>query len=322
MATMLISKENFRDTMRHKDPTQREEIFEEFKGVLFTSIKKSENLCVILIPGSDGGIPEALAQFVASHGYPTLALGYFASQGLPPLLENIPLEYFLNPLNFMRKKFHKVILMGYSRGGELVLLLGSLFSNLIDGIIAHVPSSLKCGAFPHINLPAWKFNNLPITPFLKALMSSDSNFSEIDDLKEACEKGNIPYHEGTEKDPYEIVDLFYARKKEERSSLCYIDVDRIICPLLILAGEDDRIWPSAEFGKEIIDRLDAANSPINRKLIIYPKAGHGFIANHYKGSIFHPIGKFWCRLGGTEEGNRAANKDSWEKIFEFLKNLS
>lgn len=308
--------------MRLGKKTNQKKLSNEFIGTLF-SIDKHYDVSVILVPGSDGGVPIALANYIASHGYPTLALGYFGVDGLPSTLNQIPLEYFLNPINFLKNKFKKVILMGYSRGGELVLLLSSYFPNMMDGIIAHVPSSMVCGGFPNINLPAWTFNNDPIQPFVNGLMDQSLDFTESDDLKEACRQGVIPFHEGTKEDPYEIVDLFKARQKTKSHLMqTMIPVENISCPLLILAGEDDKIWPSAEYGRNIINRIKLNQSSIKRKLMIYPQAGHGFIAQHNGGSIFHPIGNFWCRLGGTEEGNRAANKKSWSSIFEFLTHLT
>ena len=49
---------------------------------------------MIVLPGSEGGIPGpgAHAGGLASRGYVVLALAFFNAEGLPPLLQNIPLE--------------------------------------------------------------------------------------------------------------------------------------------------------------------------------------------------------------------------------------
>jgi hypothetical protein len=39
----------------------------------------------------------------------------------------------------------------------------------------------------------------------------------------------------------------------------------------------------------------------------------------YDGPIYHPIGEFWCKLGGTPEANAVANEKALMDIFQFLK---
>ena len=49
---------------------------------------------VITLGGSGGGLSESRAQILASHGFASLALAYFREEDLPPVLKEIPLEYF------------------------------------------------------------------------------------------------------------------------------------------------------------------------------------------------------------------------------------
>ena len=190
-----------------------------------------------------------------------------------------------------------------------------IFPHLMNGIIAFVPSNVVCGGFPHPNKPAWLFKRHPIAPFLHGLMSSDEELSEAEDLFLACKEGIIPYHANSEKEPYDISDLFLARQK--RLNATPIPVEKIHCPILIVSGQQDKIWPSSLYGKAIMERLVQANSSIERQLLDYPDAGHGILAP-YQGSIYHPVGKFWCRLGGTIAGNNKANQDAWKETFKFL----
>ena len=296
-----------------------------FTGVVFSPQGQSNgNSClpaVIVLPGSDGGIPELIAEQIATRGYTTLALGYFGLEGLPPLLENIPLEYFKKPIEWMRKQCKKksLVILGYSRGAELALLLATIYPDLIDGLIGVSPSSLVVGGFPHPNIPAWLLNNQPVAPYLQGIMNSNDDLEESRELELAC-KAVIAFHENTESDPYDVVDLFDLRNESDEEAASEIAVEKMKCPLLLLSGEEDKIWPSYKYGKWILERLDEQNSTIKRQHICFPKAGHGLLAP-YKGSIYHPIGKFWCRLGGTPEGNALASKKSWEAIFQFLDQL-
>ena len=220
---------------------------------------------IIIVPGSDGGIPEAFADKLAAEGYAVLALGYFGIDDLPAALENIYLEYFQHAIKWFRAQpevDESVTLLGYSRGGELVLLLGSFFPELINAIVAYVPSSVVCGGFPHPNVPAWTYNNQPIAPFLPGLMSDDKTLTEENDLYLACQSGQIPFHKNSEDDPYVIADLFRARNKlEDALSNAAIPVENIRCPILILSGEDDKIWPSNQY----CELIDGGNSSKNNR---------------------------------------------------------
>ena len=137
---------------------------------------------------------------------------------------------------------------------------------------------------------------------------------------EASRSKIIPFHEGTESDPYEIRELFLQRhQKRDVLSQAGIPVEKIRCPLLIFSAEEDKIWPSDLYGKQIMERLDEKNSPIQRNHISYSKVGHG-IAAPYNGPIYHPVGKFWCKLGGEPNANQQACESSWKAMLAFLKN--
>ena len=291
-------------------------------GTLFEPQTNEKLPGIILVPGSAGGIPEEFAERLAYQGFTVLALGYFALEGLPPYLESIHLEYFqeafrwFNTLKTVNENY--VGLIGYSRGGELALLLGSLFPNLMHAIVAYVPSSVVCGGFPHPNKPAWIYKGKPITPFLSGLMNDNENLTEGEDLLLATKSGKIPFHANTEQDPYEISDLFLARnEKHELLNSAVIPVENITCPLLIITGNKDSIWPSSIYAKHVMDRLDQMNSKIKRTHICYPNAGHG-LPSSYEAPIYHPVGGFWCKLGGDPEANSDACEASWHELITFL----
>lgn len=288
-------------------------------GTLLLPEKQGKFPGVVLLPGSDGGVPELLAEKIVSLGCAVLALGYFGIGNLPPRLENIPLEYFEKALTYFKTlpqvKEQAITLMGYSRGGELALLLGTLFPKLVDRLIACVPSSVVFGGFPDPNRPAWLLNGKPL-PFIGALMSKNENLTEAEDLALACAEGRIPFHSNSDGDPYSVVDLFLARH-HNRSSLTVIPVERLTCPLLLLSGQQDAIWPSSLYAREIMQRLDETHSPIQRKSCVYPEAGHGLLTG-WTGPIYHPFGGFWCTLGGSPEGAAKASALAWQEIRNHL----
>lgn len=296
-------------------PISRKSVLEPFTGTLFMPDAPNRRTGVLVVPGSDGGVPEGIAERIAVHGYPSLALGYFGCTGRPPHLENIELGYFKTAIESFRESVDTLVLLGYSRGGELVLILASLFPELVEGVVALAPSSFVTGGFPYPNRPAWLLNGQPLSAFIKGLTSDREDLLESEDLAQACKDGLIPFHENTSEDPYEITDLFLARHRQD--PLAPIPVERMTCPLLVISGEQDKIWPAALYARELQKRLDASQSTIPRKFLIYPHAGHGIIAP-YEAPIYHPLGGFWCSLGGTPAGNQQASNEAWNHILEFI----
>jgi len=296
---------------------------EGFLGQVFKPVSRSASIGVVILPGSEGGIPDQLAKYVAPQGYSAMALAYSGIEDLPKYHENIPLEYFQRAIQWFKKfaDLKSICLIGYSRGGELALLLGATFPELLDGIVAYVPSSHVCGSFPFPNRPAWSLNGKPAAPFLRGVTSSEESLTECEDLNKATIEKIIPFHANTKKDPFDIVDLFLVRNQQEDFEKAVIAVEKLSCPLLIIAGEEDKIWPSSLYSKLIIERINEKKSKIQKTLLVFPDAGHGIIAP-YEGPIYHPVGQFWCRLGGTFEGNKKANEQAWQATFSFLQKIA
>ncbi len=118
-------------------------------GTLFTPPGPGPHPAIVYLNGSGGGINEANAALLASHGYAALALGYFGAPGLPSHISGTPLEYFGKALRWLRAQVQPaggfVAVSGQSRGGELSLLLGATFPDLVSAVIAYVPSSVVHG---------------------------------------------------------------------------------------------------------------------------------------------------------------------------------
>jgi hypothetical protein len=71
-------------------------------GTLFLPPGEGPHPAVLVVNGGGGGIDEYRGAMLASHGYAALNLGYFAMEGLPRGLVNVPLEYFENTIRWMR----------------------------------------------------------------------------------------------------------------------------------------------------------------------------------------------------------------------------
>ncbi|MFJ9871036.1 acyl-CoA thioesterase/BAAT N-terminal domain-containing protein [Streptomyces sp. NPDC101165] len=120
---------------------------------------------VLAFGGSEGGVSmKWTAALLASHGYPTLALGYFGEHGLPATLRNVPLEYFATAARLLAAQPEvdpaHIIAMGYSRGSEPALLLAEDYPRLIHGVVVYAPSSNVNQGFGGGN--AWTKQGHPI----------------------------------------------------------------------------------------------------------------------------------------------------------------
>jgi pimeloyl-ACP methyl ester carboxylesterase len=96
-----------------------------------------------------------------------VALAYFHEPGLPASLTNVPLEYFARALRLLRTQpgvdLDHVLVQGASRGGEGALLIGATYPDLVNGVVAGVPSS-RVGHTPAGAAPAWSLHGRPIPP--------------------------------------------------------------------------------------------------------------------------------------------------------------
>lgn len=256
---------------------------------------------IIVIGGSEGGIDfaESYAALLASHGYPALALAYYNINNLPSTLENIPLEYFKNAIEWMKNRKeikNGVTLFGKSRGGELALLAASLFND-VKSVIAIVPSPIvfmgsnSSGKPTHTS--AWSMEHVSF-PFVDSKF--DLNFY-IDALFNTIL--HRPIH----------IEKFYlkALKNMEMVDKAFIPIEKINGPLLLISGDADTIWPSNILCEMAVDRLKQHDFQFDYKHLNYHGAGH---------SIMYPF------LPVMETANRHdlayANKDCWANILTFL----
>lgn len=285
-------------------------------GTLFYP-KGKKSPGVIIIPGSSGQLPSYVCQILASHGYAVLELIYFGTAGLPKEISLIPLEYFHNAMQWLKKQpcvdGNKIALLGQSTGGQLSLLLAATFPDEMAAAIAISPNNLVQGGSVGTT-SAWTYKNKPL-PFFPSLNDTIA--------AEAEKNGFATHHTGTIKDPILLTPWyeFSLKKFNKFIKQATISVEKIRCPLLILSGDDDQVWPSSLFGARIIERLDLSGSKIKRKFINYLYAGNNLLLIPSSPSIDLPYqlsSESWALHGGTLEGNARAHEEAWHEILNFL----
>jgi len=265
---------------------------------------------IVVVGGSVGGLTEARAALLASHGFTALALAYFGVAGLPKYLSEIPLEYFDTALQWLNSQESvidgKLGVMGQSRGGELALLLGATFSS-VRAVVAFVPSGIVHGGFPDDG-PAWAYRDAPI-PYISLDPTPFSNAPVGD--RDAVTLTPVFLREL----------LIEALTQPDLTASTGIPVERTNGPILFISGEDDQMWPSFVLSEISVARLKAHHHPYSFEHLSYEGAGHGINIPYLpttETSIKHPVDGRVYDLGGCPVKNAVANADSWKRMLRFF----
>ncbi|HTT04104.1 MAG TPA: acyl-CoA thioester hydrolase/BAAT C-terminal domain-containing protein [Steroidobacteraceae bacterium] len=257
---------------------------------------------LIAIGGAEGGldtVSNLAATFVPS-GYAVLALAYFGEPGLPNTLEGVPLEYFRSAVEWLTGRAEvdprRVAVIGWSRGAEAALLIAT-DEPKIHAVIAVAPSSYVWVGqnFKRTPGPAWTLGGKPI-PYVAPHPPKDF-------------RPGMPIKR--------LLASFLAQAQSHPDAA--IPVERINGSILLLSGDDDHLWPSAQMAKQIVARLKAAHFPHIYRALSYAGAGHvAFVGN--PALLTRPAEQLTVSpmLGGSLQANRAAWRNDWPRALRFL----
>jgi len=256
------------------------------RGALFLPRGSGPHPGVLVLGGSEGGMPSSRAAWLASHGFAALALAYFRYDDLPGELAGIPLEYFGTALNWMAHRpeivADRLAVMGMSRGAELALQVASMVPG-VRAVVAYSPADVRypacCGATP---VPwAWTFHGQPLA--------------------------------------WRPVRRF----SPEEAMQAAIRVEQIHGPVLLTSGEADRVWEASAMAQSIVARLKRDHFAYDVVHLNYAHAGHAAglpeIVPAWQGEVRHPLSGQMMEMGGTPEGNAKASLDAIPKVLDFLR---
>ncbi len=267
------------------DGVERVEVRDEgLRGVLFLPSTRERARAVLVVGGSNGGVPVRTAAWLASRGFVALALAYFRYEDLPPRLEAIPLEYFGRALEWLARRPEvegsKVAVVGTSRGGELALQLGAMYPR-VGAVVAYVPADVR--------FPA------------------------------CCGRTEVPYAWTWQGKP--LAWAMPGRRGE--ASRAEIAVENTKGPVLVISGGEDGIWRSSEMTAEIERRLKRDRFAYSFERLNYPRAGHRAgspgISPAWHGTTVHPVSGRAIDLGGSPVGDAESTLDAMPKVLRFLR---
>lgn len=282
-----------------------------FQANFFATDTTENQPTVILIGGGDWG--DYWGQAFGRSNYAALSLPYLGREGVPELIEEIPLEYFQKAISWLKEQPEvnpdKIVVMGASRNAELALVIASYLPESVHGVIAYSPSSVSWSNAVHpFNSyelkPSWTYENqaVPFIPTEKLKGSTSNTVETLSYWKRA------------------LSDSAAVRKAS-------IKVENIQGPILLFSGLDDEVWPAAVMSDMMENRIDTSAFNFIFENIQYENAGHlisgnpNFASTTRYGKMTIDGKNYDYGFGGTVDGDIAAQKDASKRVFEFLSKL-
>jgi dienelactone hydrolase len=279
------------------------EVREEFVGKYFAKEGERSLPAVIVTGGSGGGFlwSEQVAALLASRGYAALAVAYFdyrGSYGLPNGLAEIPLEYFQDAARWLRGRKEvdpdSVSFIGISKGGELAMLIGSVFNKAFKAIVGFAPSmyvfeGIRVGQEEKVSSWSYEGKHLPFLVYPPEYEPS-WNFDKSK-LRE--------FHEWAVKNA-----------TDEELEKARIKVENINCPVLLISGDKDSLGPTSEWSDAMMKRITEKKPQLKVRHLNYESAGHAFFIPNLPPSLITP------RVQARDMA--FAEKDAWAKMLQFL----
>jgi len=269
---------------------------------------------IVCFGGSEGGTStgDFCALYWASLGYAALGVGYFGAAGLPAELTDVPLEILAGDIAYLLDQpvvdDAGVVVMGGSRGGELALILAATFPDVVIGAVGQVPSGYVWGSVLQGGGAGWTHEGVPL-PYIP---SSDAQ---------------PPYTRGADGQyGYAFGPVFVADVEEasqEERDLATIHVEDASGPILLLAGDDDQLWPGCVLSDVAWQRLvDSGHaSAHDDRALCFEGAGHASVGvpgwSQEGRTITNAFG-YPMLLGGTVEKNGIAIRESDTATRAFM----
>jgi dienelactone hydrolase len=300
----IVARDTLRRTFASSDVRVTEIRQDGMVGTRFSPGTSHPRAHVLVLGGSEGGVSSAdVAAQLATDGFDAMAVGYFGADSLPSQLSQIPLEYFGRALRILAGDHEEpsapVAILGTSKGAEAALLAAVEYP-VVRAVVAYAPSSVAWSCICDSTAQSswtWRGYPVPVVP-----------------------PGRDPNYRPSPGSPLRPVINYAFRLRENPTSDAVIPIERTGARILLIAGADDAMWPSADMAEAIRLRRTRLGDRSPVEILLYQSAGH-LIGKSYlpAGSTLIALGRI--ETGGTPEGNAHAQADSWPKVVEFLSNL-
>lgn len=251
---------------------------------------------VLVLSGSSGRVEVARADLLAAQGVHALTYQWFGGAGQPPGICEYPLELFEPALDLLATTCDRVVLVGVSKSAEAFLLYAA-HDPRVDGVVALAPghvawANVGPGTDGQIRpqRSSWTWRGVPV-PF-------------------------VPYDDDftVDTDPPEFRPVYEhsLRAYPDAVQAARIPVEQVFAEVVVVAGEDDRLWPAADSAREIEAGRAAYGLPTT--VVTHPQAGHRVILPG------EPVatGGMQMARGGTEAADRELGERAWPHVLRLL----
>ena len=271
--------------------------------------------------GSEGGFESQIANagLLASHGYAALAQAWIAESEATEGISEVPLERFAGALASLAGRAEvdpsRMAAMAISRGAEgLLAAVSRGLAPPLRGLVLVSPSSVtwqaigSSGEIP--DTASWTARGEPVpwVPLASgALMRQIVHNAWTVGRDTARHRPSLlrlrPGYEAS------------LARREGAPPAATIDAGAAACPLLLMSGDDDQVWPSGPMAQAIAEARRGAAAGEADEAVAYPGAGHlirlGLL----------PTDAQWTSgiaLGGGGEGQAGAQSDATARALAFL----
>jgi len=254
---------------------------------------------VVVLGGSSGRIDLARAGLFAERGVLAIALRWFGGEGQSPGICEIPIEIFSQAIDLLREEgCDRIGFVGTSKGAEAALLVAS-YDQRVDIVVAVSPSSVVwANVGPGKDGFEW--------PLRSCFSHRGSPFPFVPHEAEALLSVNrLP--------PIHYLGLFEESLRSFAGHLlpAAIPIERSRAEIVLVAGGDDALWPSAAFAEALSARLEAHGKVAS--LVIHAAAGHRVLLpgeSTPKSTV--------NAHGGTDVADRELGRAAWAEIARIF----
>jgi uncharacterized protein len=252
---------------------------------------KATGTGVLVLAGSSGRIDAIRAELLSGYGALALALRWFGGHGQQPGPFEVPIELFISALDDLAVDCDRLTIVETSFGAEAALVTAS-HDDRVDATIALAPSPVVWGGWDGRRWTShWTAGGVPI-PFVP--------FVEDWEPTEAPPAYLALYQQS----------LQASTELAERAS---IRVENIAGEVVLIAGGDDRVWPSLDFARQIEARR--TQHGLETVVVSDESAGHRTIL---PGESL-ATGGITMQRGGNNAADAALGASAWPHIVAALK---
>lgn len=245
---------------------------------------------VLTVAGSSGRVDADRARVFAGAGALAESVRWFGGPGQSPGPWEVPLELFVERVESLARECDRVAVCGTSFGAEAALLT-AVHSSQVAAVVAFAPSDVAwAGVTPQGRVTShWTIGGVPVA--------------------------YVSFLEGWEpaEDPPSFLDLYRASFDADPAAAtgAAIAVERIP-EVLLIAGGDDRVWPSAAQAERIRQRR--LRHGLDTTVVVDAEAGHRTVL---PGEPVVSAGATMAR-GGTPSADRRLGREAWRHLEQLL----